>query len=75
MFEEHPGRFVVVLNAEEQHSIWPEARELPSGWAREGFAGSRSECLAHIDSVWTDIRPLSVRRSLANSVQPSSHDD
>lgn len=75
MFEEHPGRFVVVINAEEQHSIWPEARELPRGWNREGYSGSRSDCLAHIDAVWTDIRPLSVRRSVANPAESSSHDD
>lgn len=73
MFEENPGRFCVVINHEEQHSIWPEGHELPLGWVREGFAGTRGECLAHIDAVWTDIRPLSVRRALqAAQAEPSA---
>ncbi|MBP2474296.1 MbtH protein [Crossiella equi] len=60
-------KFAVVRNDEEQHSVWPEGRELPAGWQREGFTGSRQECLDHIESVWTDIRPRSVRERLANS--------
>ncbi|MEV4379155.1 MbtH family NRPS accessory protein [Streptosporangium sp. NPDC049644] len=53
--------FLVVLNDEEQYSIWPADRELPAGWRAEGFEGGREDCLAHIDEVWTDMRPLSVR--------------
>ncbi|WP_449065483.1 MbtH family protein [Planomonospora algeriensis] len=52
---------LVVVNHEEQHSIWPAGRELPDGWRAEGFSGDREECLAHIERVWTDLRPLSVR--------------
>jgi MbtH protein len=47
-----------------QYSIWPADRELPAGWCAEGMVGTRSECLAHIDRVWTDVRPLSLRRSM-----------
>ncbi|MDH2389206.1 MULTISPECIES: MbtH family protein [Streptomyces] len=54
-------RFVVVLNGEEQYSIWAEGRELPAGWREAGFSGTRQECLAHVDDVWTDMRPLSAR--------------
>jgi MbtH protein len=54
----------VVLNHEEQYSIWPVDRELPAGWRDEGKRGSREECLAHIEVVWTDMRPLSVRKAL-----------
>nr|WP_042177930.1 MbtH family protein [Kibdelosporangium sp. MJ126-NF4]CEL12855.1 MbtH-like protein [Kibdelosporangium sp. MJ126-NF4]CTQ98541.1 MbtH-like protein [Kibdelosporangium sp. MJ126-NF4] len=57
--------FQVVVNDEEQYSIWAADRELPSGWRAEGTRGTREECLAHVDAVWTDITPLSVRRSLA----------
>jgi MbtH protein len=57
----------VVLNHEEQYSIWPADRELPAGWREEGKQGSREECLAHIDQVWTDMRPLSVRRQLGET--------
>ncbi|PYC16941.1 MbtH family protein [Pseudomonas mosselii] len=54
--------FCVVLNDEEQYSIWPQNRELPAGWRAEGTSGTRQACLDHIDQVWTDMRPLSLRR-------------
>ncbi len=57
--------YQVVLNDEEQYSIWPADRDLPAGWRAEGTTGPRAECLAHIDVVWTDMRPLSLRRFLA----------
>ncbi len=55
----------VVVNHEEQYSIWPVDDELPDGWRTEGTTGSKEECLAHIDEVWTDMRPLSLRRYMA----------
>lgn len=65
-WDEDPfDRYAVVVNDEEQHSIWPVAKPLPAGWFREGFEGEKAECLAHIDEVWTDIRPLSLRKRLA----------
>jgi MbtH protein len=54
----------VVLNVEEQYSIWPAHREPPLGWRRAGKRGLKSECLAHIEDVWTDMRPLSLRRQM-----------
>ncbi|HEU5268916.1 MAG TPA: MbtH family NRPS accessory protein [Jatrophihabitans sp.] len=42
--------------------MWQDDRELPAGWRREGTTGSKEECLAHIDQVWTDMRPASLRR-------------
>lgn len=56
--------YQVVLNDEEQYSIWPLHRELPLGWRAEGTEGLRAACLAHIDEVWTDMRPLSLRRAM-----------
>ncbi len=53
----------VVLNDEEQYSIWLADRPLPDGWREEGKVGPKAECLAYIDEVWTDMRPLSVRKS------------
>lgn len=53
---------VVVVNDEEQYSIWPQGRELPAGWRPAGFAGTEDECLAYIDETWTDMRPASLRR-------------
>ena len=57
----------VVFNDEEQYSLWPVARELPPGWHAEGTEGSREECLARITEVWTDMRPLSLRRRMHES--------
>jgi MbtH protein len=51
----------VVVNHEEQYSIWPEHRENAPGWHDAGYQGTRSDCLDHIERVWTDMRPLSVR--------------
>lgn len=61
------GRYKVVINHEEQYSIWPEARDNPLGWTDVGVSGSKSECLDHIDKVWTDMRPLSLRKWLAEN--------
>ena len=57
----------VVLNGEEQYSIWPVGRENPPGWQGEGFTGSKQECLDHIAEVWRDMRPLSLRTRMAAS--------
>jgi MbtH protein len=54
--------FIVVINHEEQYSIWPTGLEIPAGWREAGVSGSKSDCLAHISRVWSDLRPLSVRR-------------
>jgi MbtH protein len=51
----------VVINHEEQYSIWPVRKENPLGWRDGGFSGSKAECLAYIGRVWIDMRPLSVR--------------
>ena len=53
--------YVVVINHEEQYSIWPNDRELPLGWKADGTSGTKAECLAYIQSVWTDMRPMSLR--------------
>lgn len=54
----------VVINHEEQYSIWPASRENPLGWRDAGKTGSKQECLAYIEEVWTDMRPLSLRRKM-----------
>lgn len=56
--------FQVVVNHEEQYSIWPVERELPLGWKAEGFKGSKEACLKHIEEIWTDMRPLSLRKKM-----------
>ncbi len=57
-------RYRVVLNGEEQYSIWPVDDDLPAGWRPEGTTGTRRECLNHIETAWTDMRPLSVRTAM-----------
>ncbi len=54
----------VVVNHEEQYSIWPADRECPPGWRDAGKTGPKAECLAYIEEVWTDMRPLSLRRAM-----------
>ncbi len=58
-------RYVVVANHEEQYSIWPAGRENALGWQDAGKTGTKAECLAYIQEVWTDMRPLSLRERLA----------
>jgi MbtH protein len=54
--------YKVVVNSEEQYSLWPLDRENPPGWREVGKSGSKTECLTYIKEVWTDMRPLSIRR-------------
>lgn len=56
----------VVVNHEEQYSIWDSTRELPSGWRAAGKRGPKAECLDYIREVWTDMRPLSLRKAMAS---------
>lgn len=58
------GEYYVVLNDEEQYSIWPKAREIPGGWRKDGFSGTKEECLDYIEKTWTDMRPLSLRKAM-----------
>lgn len=65
--------YKVVVNHEEQYSIWPEYKENPLGWNDVGKSGLKADCLAHIKGVWTDMRPLSLRKKmeeLANNPPP-----
>jgi MbtH protein len=54
----------VVMNHEEQYSIWPDWKEIPAGWREAGRTGTKDECLAYIKDVWTDMRPLSLRQRM-----------
>lgn len=60
--QEDKAIYKVVVNHEEQYSIWPSDRENPPGWRDAGKTGLKQECLSHINEVWTDMRPLSLRR-------------
>lgn len=56
--------YKVVINDEEQYSIWPADRENPPGWREVGKSGPKEECLAYIKELWTDMRPLSLRKKM-----------
>lgn len=59
--------YLVVLNDEEQYSIWWADRGLPAGWHQEGTSGTKEECLARIGDLWTDMRPKSLRERMAQT--------
>ncbi|HVB80877.1 MAG TPA: MbtH family NRPS accessory protein [Candidatus Binataceae bacterium] len=56
--------YKVVMNHEGQYSIWPADRENPVGWSDGGKSGSKAECLAYVKEVWTDMRPLALRKHM-----------
>ncbi|HEX7640834.1 MAG TPA: MbtH family NRPS accessory protein [Noviherbaspirillum sp.] len=57
--------FDVVVNDEEQYSIWPAGKEVPLGWTLVGKQGTKEACLEYIKEVWVDMRPLSLRKQMA----------
>lgn len=59
--------YKVVVNHEEQYSIWPADRDNPLGWKDVGKVGPKADCLAYIKEVWTDMRPLSLRKKMEAS--------
>ncbi|MDN5871424.1 MAG: MbtH family NRPS accessory protein [Nitrococcus sp.] len=68
-FDREDITFEVVINPEEQYSIWPQYKALPLGWQKVGVAGSKQDCLEHIDRVWTDMRPKSLRDKMDSTLQ------
>jgi MbtH protein len=67
VFEDDDGRtYKVVVNHEEQYSIWPADRDSPAGWREVGKEGTKAECLGYINEVWTDMRPLSLRQRMGD---------
>ena len=67
--------YKVVVNHEEQYSIWPADRENPLGWQDVGKSGPKDECLAYIKEVWTDMRPLSLRKKMEEDARRASDQD
>jgi MbtH protein len=57
--------YIVVINDEEQFSIWPHGKEIPLGWREAGKIGTKDECLAYVEQEWTDMRPRSLREAMA----------
>jgi MbtH protein len=61
-FDREDGIFRVLVNHEEQYSIWPDWKAIPGGWNDVGIRGDKKTCLEYIEKTWTDMRPLSLRR-------------
>lgn len=59
--------YTVVVNHEDQYSIWPAEKTIPLGWRDAGKTGLKQECLAYIKDVWTDMRPLSLRQTMSQT--------
>ncbi len=62
-FEDDNGRFVVLVNDDEQHSIWPTFAEVPEGWTVAFGEHSRQDCLQYVEDTWVDMRPRSLREA------------
>ena len=63
-FDDEAGTFLVVVNDEDQHSLWPAFADLPAGWRKVFGEASRAESLAYVEEHWTDIRPKSLREAM-----------
>lgn len=70
--QEDTTLYQVVVNDEEQYSLWPADREPPLGWRQVGTSGTKQACLDYIQAVWTDMRPLSLRQHMAGQEQRES---
>jgi MbtH protein len=71
-WDNEDSTFRVVVNHEEQYSIWPDYLDVPAGWREVGVTGKKQHCLDYINEVWTDMRPLSLRKHLeAANKEPS----
>lgn len=64
-FDDDNGKFLVLINDEEQHSLWPTFAEIPAGWHKVYGEATRAECLDYVETHWTDIRPKSLRDAMA----------
>jgi MbtH protein len=65
--DEDVAIYEVVMNHEEQYSIWPADREIPNGWITVGKSGRKADCLEYIKTVWIDMRPLSLRKHMESA--------
>ena len=63
-FDDETGTFLVLVNGEDQHSLWPAFADIPAGWRKVFGEAGREECLAYVEEHWTDIRPKSLRDTL-----------
>jgi MbtH protein len=65
-FDDEAGTFFVLVNGEDQHSLWPAFADVPAGWRVVFSESTRADCLTYVEENWTDMRPRSLRESMAN---------
>ncbi len=73
-FDNEDGVFKVLINHEEQYSLWPAYKTVPGGWTDVGIEGNKALCLDYINQHWTDMRPLSLRKAMAEQAA-QGHDE
>lgn len=66
-FEDPDGRYYVLVNDEDQHSLWPAFADVPAGWTIAFGEDSRDACLAYVEANWTDLRPRSLREAMESN--------
>ncbi len=71
-FEDENAEYLVLINHEEQYSLWPIFRDIPAGWRPTGPKGKRRECLDWIDKNWTDMRPKSLKDAMEQSARENA---
>lgn len=67
-FDDDNGAFLVLVNDEEQHSLWPAAANVPAGWRVAFGEADRAACLDYVERHWTDLRPKSLREAMAGDL-------
>lgn len=67
--EDDERTYIVLINDEEQYSLWLKSKSVPAGWRAVGKEGTKAECSAYVDTVWTDMRPLSLRRKMSQTAE------
>jgi MbtH protein len=60
---------IVLVNQEEQYSFWPKGKDIPNGWRATGKEGTVEECSSYVKEVWTDMRPLSLRKKMDGTAE------
>jgi MbtH protein len=73
-FEDENAEYLVLINDEEQYSLWPAFRDIPAGWTATGPRGKRRECLDWIENNWTDMRPKSLRDAMEKAARERAAD-
>lgn len=68
-FDRDDALYKILVNDQEQYSLWPDYKAVPAGWRETGTQGDKAQCLAYVEQVWTDMRPLSLRQQMARQAE------